>query len=533
MIKETSKKLVNEEGKFPFSNSAIEKWVPTYGDSKGKFKELPLDVPRDSHLKGLHIRHSRSSRKKDFILMFWFNKKPDRYNLGTFDTQKFNTKKVSDKLFRIVKEHTNDKGLWTKNPKITEKEVERTTVKEQIDEHKQKTVRETIEEFCKAGFPRGTRDGKLTARSISKVCRYLIGYNWRTKHLKFLDDDEGNGYVDFVPNYHKRTVRPLGWEDLFKKFPPGEGKHFIKKKSVNPFSSISLYDDDTYGKTLIEDFTRERIKKYLKKYKRYGSKKNLLASIKVLRHFAIDSGFSKDTGIDPTYRIHLKRPLHSKMLGSKYNETIFTVPELEIIRDQCLMLSERYPFQAEMLLMMMFTGRRFQELSKLKRTFVSEKERIIHIPKAISKIRRDEFITITDPVALVLQQLNKIHKRPGHEKFKFPPWLFNTVKCNPKRFEDTSYINSDYTRCKSVKECWSTLRNNTGIFGSPKTFRKTFSSLAKDTLKSTGKATKLTGHIKDQTLDEFYYKNHKEEVIANADQVALIFNVNPRMQKFN
>ena len=78
MNKETGKKLVNEEGKFPFSNSDIEKWVPTYGDSKDKFKELPLNVPRDSHLKGLHIRHSRSSRKKDFILMFWHNKKPDR-----------------------------------------------------------------------------------------------------------------------------------------------------------------------------------------------------------------------------------------------------------------------------------------------------------------------------------------------------------------------------------------------------------------------------------------------------------------------
>ena len=198
------------------------------------------------------------------------------------------------------------------------------------------------------------------------------------------------------------------------------------------------------------------------------------------------------------------------------------------------MLSERYPFQAEMLLMMMFTGRRFQELSKLKKAYVQEDERIIHIPKAISKIRRDEFITITDPVALVLQQLDKIHRKPGYQKFKFPPWLFNTVRCNPKRFEDPSYINSDYTRCKSVKECWSTLRSNTGIFGSPKTFRKTFSSLAKDTLKSTGKATKLTGHIKDQTLDEFYYKNHKEEVIANADQVALIFNVSPPfLRKFN
>jgi len=279
MDKKLSNKPVTEKDKLPFSNAAITKWIPTYGDSKDRFKKRPLDVPRDSHLKGLRLRHSRSTRKKDFILGFWFNGKQHEHTLGTFNVKKFDTKKVNDKLYKIVKEHTNDKGLWIKNPKITEKEGERTTVKRQIDEHKKKTVRETIEEFCEAGFPRGTRDGKLTARSISKVCRYLIGYNWRTKHLKFLDDDEGNGYVDFVPNYHKRTAKPLGWKDLFKKFPPGDSKYFIKKKYANPFGSISLYDDDTYGKTLIEDFTRERIKKYLKKYKRYGSKKNLLASL--------------------------------------------------------------------------------------------------------------------------------------------------------------------------------------------------------------------------------------------------------------
>jgi integrase len=100
--------------------------------------------------------------------------------------------------------------------------------------------------------------------------------------------------------------------------------------------------------------------------------------------------------------------------------------------------------------------------------------------------------------------------------------------------KDPSYINSDYTRLKTVKECWKTLRKNTGIFGSPKTFRKTFSSLAKDTLGSTGKAIKLTGHTKDQTLDVFYYKTHKEEVIQNADKVALIFtNFGTPVRKFN
>ena len=533
MTKGLSKKPVTKEDKLSFSNSAIESWTPSFWDSEKRYIRKPFDVPFGSHLKGLCLRLSRSTRKKDFILEFWFNGKQYEMPLGTFNKTEFDTKKLNDKLYKIYKEHTDDKGLWIKSPKITEKEKIRTTTNAQIDRTEKKTIRETIEEFCKEGFPRGTRDGKLTARSISKVCRYLIGYNWRTKHLKFLDDDEGSGYVDFVSNWHRRTIRPLGWDGLFKKFPPGEKKHFIKKGFFNPFGSVSLYDDNTYGKYLIGDFTREEIKKYLKKYKRYGSKKNLLASIKVLRHFAIDKAYLKDTGIDPTYRIPLKKPLVSKMLGSKYNEIIFKIHELETIRDQCLMLSKQYPFQAELLLLMMFTGRRLMELSKLKKEYVNEKERIIIIPKTISKIRRDEFITITDPVALVLEQLGEVYKRPGYEKYEFPPWLFPTLMSRPDS-KDPSYINSDYTRLKTVKECWKTLRKNTGIFGSPKTFRKTFSSLAKDTLGSTGKAIKLTGHTKDQTLDVFYYKTHKEEVIQNADKVALIFtNFGTPVRKFN
>ena len=55
-------------------------------------------------------------------------------------------------------------------------------------------------------------------------------------------------------------------------------------------------------------------------------------------------------------------------------------------------------------------------------------------------------------------------------------------------------------------------------------FRKTFSSLAKDTLGSTGKATKLTGHELDSTLDKFYYRTHKDVIIEDADKVAQVFN---------
>ena len=81
--------------------------------------------------------------------------------------------------------------------------------------------------------------------------------------------------------------------------------------------------------------------------------------------------------------------------------------------------------------------------------------------------------------------------------------------------------------------CWLQLRRNLDLFGAPKTFRTTFSTLAKDTLKSTGLATKLTGHIKDQTLDTFYYKHKKEEVRKNADTVAMLFSFPPNIKKVN
>ena len=207
-----------------------------------------------------------------------------------------------------------------------------------------------------------------------------------------------------------------------------------------------------------------------------------------------------------------------KYFGSKYNETVFSLEQLEKIRNQCLVLREPYPFQAEMLMMMMFTGRRFEELSRLKTRYINRDERIIEIPRAISKIRRDEFITITEPVNNVLNLLDETKKRPGFDKYKFPPWLFCTPKFDYKRIDNPKYINSEYTKLKSVKMCWLQLRRNLDLFGSPKT---------------TGLATKLPGHIKDQTLDTFYYKHKKEEVRKNADTVAMLFSFPPNIKKVN
>ena len=396
-----------------FNNIEIKNLSPTFGNSRHLY--IPFKVPHNSHLKGLCLRVSRLKgfkTVKHFVLRYWFQGKYNKLTLGIFKLG-YGVKEINDKLYQIVKEHTNEKGLWVKNPNITEKEKETKITKSQFVESQKKTIRETIELLCKAGFPRSTRTGTLTARFISQCFRFLAGYNWRARHLKFQDDKEGNGIITFRKNIlysrkNKRTQVVKDFDGLFKKFPPGE--HILKKeKHFNPSGGISLYDDPVYGKMLIENFTTGAITRYISNRREYGTKKNLLASIKILRSFAKDTGLLGDIpGRDPTLDIILKRPIVMKNKGSIYNDKIFTLQQLANIQSGCLLLAEKFPFQAEMILMLMFTGRRQPELSKIRMKNIKLDERIIIIPSTTHKIRnKDQFITITDPVAMVLDMLNK------------------------------------------------------------------------------------------------------------------------------
>ena len=303
----------------PFSNTAIEKYIPTFGNLRHKI--IPFNVPLKSHLKGLTLSVSKATKKKYFVLRYWFQGKYLPYTLGTYGPR-FGVKEVSKKLFKIVEEHTNDKGLWIKDPKITKKDDETKITKSQFKNSQRKTVRETIELLCKAGFPRMERGGNLSSRVIASVVRVLIGYNWRTAHLRYRDRNDGTGYVVFRINkvYSKKnklTQIVKDWDGLFNKFPPGDPKYFIKNKAKtrNPLGMISLYDDDQFGKLLMEDFTSGAIKRFLNNFKGYGSKINVIYSLKVLWTFAKDTGLLGDKPGDcPLKEVPNKRPRLLKKL---------------------------------------------------------------------------------------------------------------------------------------------------------------------------------------------------------------------------
>ena len=65
---------------------------------------------------------SRATKVKDFILRYYFKSPYKRHTLGPFVKGKFGVKEINDKLYAIVKTHKNDKGLWSQDPAVTEKE---------------------------------------------------------------------------------------------------------------------------------------------------------------------------------------------------------------------------------------------------------------------------------------------------------------------------------------------------------------------------------------------------------------------------
>ena len=511
-----------------FSNTAIEKYLPTFGNLR--HKTIPFKVPLKSHLKGLTLQMSKATKKKYFVLRYWFQNRYRPYTLGTFGPS-FGVKQVSNKLFDIVEEHTNDKGLWLKDPKITKKDEETKITKSQFSNSQRKTVRETIELLCKAGFPRQEMGGNLTARTIANVVRTLIGYNWRTAHLRYRDRNDGTGYVEFRINktYSKKnklTQVVKDWDGLFNKFPPGDPKYFIKEKAKtrNPLGMVSLYDDAEFGKLLMEEFTSGAIKRFLNKFTGYGSKINVIYSLKVLWTFAKDTGLLGDKPGDcPVNEVPNKRPpITQKTPGT---EEAFRRHELAEIYNASFSLFDKYPFQAELILLQMFTGRRQPELMKIQESQIDYVNRQIHLPAHTHKIRKvDQFITITEPVAQILERLKRKKQDLRYQKVKDVPWIFPGFRWPKSKRHDYEFINSEMTKMKVAHHCWEDIRKLSGVKGTQNMFRKTYTTLGKDEAElSSEHMIRLTGHLNENTLDRYYYKSHKEVIQKDADKVALLF----------
>ena len=88
-----------------------------------------------------------------------------RFNIGRFNDNLnvitgetiFGIKQCTYRLFEICNEHQDEKGHWTKDPNLT---VSFTQVNQSI------TIKDLIEEYCKAGF-----EEMYSAEKMNKVIK--------------------------------------------------------------------------------------------------------------------------------------------------------------------------------------------------------------------------------------------------------------------------------------------------------------------------------------------------------------------------
>ncbi len=346
-----------------FTNSAIEKLKLDDLDFGNKrYLEIPFVVSKGSHLKGLVLTISKATKTKNFTLRFWMNERYQRYNLGTYRSYKnsndlgFTTVQANIKQYDLYSKHTNDKGLYLTSPKIADKIKDTKITEHQIEVLDSLTLRDIIEKICIDGFPKYEIEGCLSRRHLSDMFRYLAGYNWRAKHLRFGDDTSGNGIITFRVHpiysrfnkaYLKKAKPPKDFEALFKKFPSGKG-NLSKEQHFNPTGSTSLYDDK-FSKTIIKDlFNAELgpplIEAYLEKYERFGTKRNCMNAISYLCNYALGTRIVKHK-VNPCKLVKIKKAKDIVNINSKYNEISFTLEDLKKIHKACLEITHRFPYQ--------------------------------------------------------------------------------------------------------------------------------------------------------------------------------------------
>ena len=512
----TSKKLL-------FTDYSIERFIASFINPKTdkkryrRYKNFDGKAP-----KGLRICQYEKSKAKFFVLQYWFNGKSYQLTIGEFMPGKFGVKEAQDKYNEIYQKHTNDKGIWTQDPKAFVKAREKKVFDKEQIKLKQKSLRQVIEYAVASNFPSIKKDGRLVATTIKELTLPSIGYNKRTLLMAFSDDKKGFGKIFYKGNKYYKIAKPDNADDLFNKFPPGHGIINSRKlsKYKNNQEEVSFYDDEI-GLNIMENLTTQRIRNYIfSKDRSYSKKRNLRRAFKYFWNLANNKGWISGDLRDPTDNIDIPLPDKVEYSGARFNNRRFTPEQIKAIWNALIKNSDKHPFSTEALMLMCVTGKRKEELLKIKKEYINEDEGVIVMPHFIMKTKKDHEITITDPVKWVLNKIKERLKEPRYQKYNFVPWLFPSTKTKTSKLYDQEYINGNGTRLQDIRDCWLDVVKETGIDGAPKMFRKTFISLGMIHLKEHWKVQMLSGHTQSSTIDVSYNKSTREQQKEYADEVA-------------
>ena len=552
--------------KIKFDNRSIRNHHSDFTGKNGKTKErvyTPFSAgSKSTEYKGLNLCEYKRG-EKHFVIIFRI--KGQRHKPRTFTVGKFNDnlnvisgetvfgiKQCRERLFKIVKEHCDERGHWIKDPNLT---VAFTQVNQSI------TIHDLIIEYAKAGFEKMKNSERMTGNSIRDKVRHMFGYNFRTNHLSYDNQDNGDGVVIFKYSKTNNKPAPTGWTQLFKWYP--SGRSIRKDHGFNMNGIISIFDHKI-SKFNIEDLRTKLIIDYVNQYQSHSAKKDVVECFRSLWHFAVHRGYMEnDAMINPTYLVPIKK---GRPVVNKYKLKIFSDKDWELLLQVCDDLSSRFPWQSDCIVLQALTGLRREEAFKLEKRDIKyfKEPRVfkskagvsevvygeIHIRDAVAKTGVEEWIPIIEPIKVCLDNIKKIpdqhftyHSKMfnlSHRNFPLAyarklKWLFCSTQVQTSQLFDEVYRGSRKTRLCSDKHCWDIVkvemkkRLKIGIGNeylcTSKMLRKTFVHKTKTAFEGRSDiAKRFTRHKDEKILEGLYDGATREEVHQNSAELGKVLN---------
>ena len=542
----------NKRTIIPFRDSAIDKITKTNTDFNLKrFKEFKFDVSKGSSLKGLLLRFSKDTARKDFVLNYWFNNKADFINLGTYP--QIRCKEIEKKCLELAETHQDDRGLWIKNPKQTRIDEKRIVEKPDTTKPKGYTINEVIEAYCGAalpgeqterGFSKDRKEGYRRAKSCRNWFRYMAGYNHRNTLVRFYDDDQGYGEPKFVPNLHLRVAKPKDMRDLFRKYPPGRGVikdrvYYNRRKkqsyTIPASQNSSIYDSDI-GKSLIHELTPGDIEAWIRDKSSWEIKIDYIKCFVSLWIFARKRGWlGTNPGECPfdNGQVYVKK--EKRGVDPYKHIAMETGAEFELFWKCSEEMAKQFPMKAELHQFMILTAIRKSEALRMKKEYIDFDKGKLYIPKEISKTGyQDEELPITPELEILLRNILDYENDPQFQDFykmRDFPWLFATRRWKSERYFDKEFKQSHEAHLggdeKYIPELRKYMRLQSGdpnLMYAPKILRKSYTTLSQQIHGGRSEITKeMTRHASVDTLNKHYNKPNIETKRGYAGKVAEVF----------
>ena len=427
---------------------------------------------------GLILFHKRKTGAKKLVLDYWLNTAAERilpngrtvkgesrrFVLGYFNKDTFNVKHLEDKIAYLRKQYGNPNNLtWDLDISEGEQYKKRSRYTEQLSALQEYTINQVIESWYNSGCPKILRPSEsLNKNTLRDNNRYLIGYHIRAKQMRYSADKNRNGVIKFTDASGVESM-----VELFKKYP---SQQLENDNKITYGDNISLYDS-ILGQKNIRDLTEFDVRNYLNTLtKSPGTQRQIRECFSFIWAHALQASMlGTKPPQNPMVNIKIEKPTTSKF--AKYDTEEFTKDEQSRIIQSCTKLRDMFLFQVQVVLLMLFCGRRKETFLALKWEHVMFDKEVhvlpdgtrrttygkIVIPTYVNKTSKPDKVLITENINNVLMDLHKQRKIMGWSMYS--DWLFPSTRIPDKHLLTADNMaNDDEHRMQDIRGLWARIK---------------------------------------------------------------------------